>query len=107
MVMFVEKECKTKFVPGRIVVTNKINMYMEQYPEFHLFIIRSLKRHINCDWGDVCITDWNENNISLIHGYRLLSVYIKPACSEHRQWKIYIITEADRSATTVLFADEY
>jgi len=61
-----------------------------------------IKRHANGDWGDVCAEDRAENELSLKEGFRLLSAYHLPdGC------KIWIITEADRSATTILLPEEY
>ena len=61
-----------------------------------------IKRHANGDWGDVCAEDKKENELSLKEGFRLLSAYHLPdGC------KIWIITEADRSATTILLPEEY
>ena len=62
----------------------------------------ALNRHIQGDWGDVCETDWRLNNTALKMGERLLSVYY----TRDKQ-KFYIITEADRSATTVLLPEDY
>ncbi len=62
----------------------------------------ALRRHANCDWGDVDQQDWEENELSLREGCRLFSVY---QASDGA--KFWVITEADRSATTVLLPDEY
>jgi len=61
-----------------------------------------LVRHIAGDWGDVDEHDYRENELSLIQGFRLLSAYTLKTGT-----KIWIITEADRSATTVLLPEEY
>ncbi len=61
-----------------------------------------LSRHEAGDWGDLCIEDRKENEFSLAHGFRLLSSY------KLRTGKtLWIITEADRSSTTLLLPDEY
>ena len=60
-----------------------------------------LNRHINGDWGVVDEHDRRENELSLIHGFRLLSAYTLNSGT-----KIWIITEADRSVTTLLLPDE-
>ena len=62
----------------------------------------ALDRHLKGDWGDVCNEDKRINNASLKDGLRLLSAY-------HTQDDLtfWIITEADRSATTVLLPSEY
>ena len=61
-----------------------------------------LVRHQSGDWGDLCSEDIKENELSLRQGFRLLSAYVLPTGV-----KIWIITERDRSATTVLLPEEY
>lgn len=61
-----------------------------------------IQRHASCDWGEVCDADKRENDLSLKEGYRLVSAY-----SLTDKTKIWIITEADRSVTTVLLPSEY
>lgn len=60
-----------------------------------------LLRHSRGDWGDVDPEDWAANESALQAGSRLLSTYRLGGR------KIYIITEADRSTTTVLLPEEY
>lgn len=62
----------------------------------------ALSRHKKGDWGDVSMEDWLSNNYALSHGERLLSSY-----RTVEGVKFWIITEADRSATTVLLPEEY
>lgn len=62
----------------------------------------ALSRHSRGDWGTVGQEDWEENELSLREGFRILSAY---ECSDGT--KFWIITEADRSATTVLMPEEY
>ncbi len=65
--------------------------------------IRSaLDRHIRGDWGDLGDEDKRENDFAFGRSLRILSAY--HAVSGVKFW---IITEADRSATTVLLPDEY
>jgi hypothetical protein len=54
-----------------------------------------------CDWGDLSAEDKRENDFSLDKELRLLS------CYQRNDWKIWIITEADRSMTMILFPEEY
>jgi hypothetical protein len=61
-----------------------------------------LSRHACGNWGDLCEEDRRENEFSLAHGFRVLSSY-KLRNGE----VIWIITEADRSATTILLPSEY
>jgi hypothetical protein len=61
-----------------------------------------IKRHVTGDWGEVDDHDQQENEFSVEHGFRLLSSY--PVSNGA---KIWIITEADRSSTTLLLPSEY
>ena len=62
-----------------------------------------LRRHMSCDWGsELSDEDVQENEVSLKEGFRLLSAY-----RTGKGQKLWIITEADRSATTVLLPSEY
>jgi len=68
---------------------------------FSLFVWESLKRHSAGDWGDLSLEDKKENYFSIDKHLRLLSAY------QHGDVKIWVITEADRSVTTILFPAEY
>ena len=61
-----------------------------------------LSRHLTGDWGDLSAEDRAENELSLREGFRLLSAYALPDGT-----RLWIITEADRSATTLLLPEEY
>ncbi len=61
-----------------------------------------LARHQQGDWGEVSPQDATENDFSVTHGFRILSAYpLKDGTH------IWILTEADHSATTILLPDEY
>jgi len=62
----------------------------------------ALRRHAACDWGDCGAHDANENEFSLGKHLRLFSVY-----HDRHGTKFWIITEADRSATTILLPEDY
>lgn len=62
-----------------------------------------LARHIHGDWGDLGAEDLAANELALLTGKRLLSSYNLPDGTA----KVWIITEADRAATTILLPDEY
>jgi len=64
--------------------------------------IEFLRRHMSCDWGELSDDDIAENELSLKQGFRLLSNY-----QTGKGQQLWIITEADRSATTVLLPSEY
>lgn len=60
-----------------------------------------LARHASGDWGDLDVHDRRENELSLKKGWRIVSSY--PVGGG----RIWVITEADRSATTILLPEEY
>jgi len=78
---------------------------------FNAFIQNSIRRHHSKDWGDCCDEDRQVNDESLKMDMRLLSVYNIPSDlqnnNQNKEEKIWIITEADRSTTTILFPSEY
>ena len=93
----------SKFSLGQLLMTRGINDQVAEDEAFAKFVMNNLNRHANGDWGDdLCPEDKAENELSLNEGYRLLSAYETEGLP-----KIWIITEADRSATTILFPDEY
>jgi hypothetical protein len=64
-------------------------------------LLAYLKRHLVGDWGDMDDQDKAENDFSLANGYRIISAY------KTSQGRLWIVTEADRSATTFLLPTEY
>lgn len=89
----------SKFVLGHVVATPRALIALtEAQDSFRTY----LSRHASGDWGEVSREDAAENELSLLAGFRLLSAYqIKDGT------RIWIITEADRSATTILLPEEY
>lgn len=61
-----------------------------------------LERHLSGDWGDTCESDTRANEEALRSGNRIISWY-----QVSKELRIMIITEADRSATTILLPGEY
>jgi hypothetical protein len=92
-------EDRLLFNPGRIVSTPGALAVLEANP-YRLFNL--LKRHLAGDWGEVPPEDAQSNQDALATGARLLSSYPQPCGA-----RIWIITEADRSVTTVLLPEEY
>ena len=60
-----------------------------------------LTRHVHRDWGDLCSEDTDANNQALTSGRRIFSKY------DIKGQSFYVITEADRSSTTILLPEEY
>lgn len=87
---------QTKFPLGQIVIARNAMSTLSE-----TVVNDGLRRHANGDWGQICPEDAQLNNDALIHGDRLLSVYGE---GDDRFW---IITEWDRSVTTVLMPEDY
>jgi hypothetical protein len=82
---------------GRVVATSgalKLLMEVRAHPFDYL------ARHATGDWGDLCGFDRRQNEIALSDGYRVFSSYDMPA------GRVWVITEADRSITTILLPEE-
>jgi hypothetical protein len=92
-----DKPSLQKFELGRLVATPRALETLN--PED---VRTAVGRHAAGDWGDLCEEDLQANQFALDEGLRLLSAYQDRAVT-----KFWIITEADRSATTVLLPDDY
>jgi hypothetical protein len=88
---------KAKFKVGSLHMTRGAADKLHQEDVFEAFV-----RHMDGDWGDVDEHDWNANQDAIEFGARLLSSYV-----DRNDTRFWIITEADRSATTILLPDEY
>jgi hypothetical protein len=64
--------------------------------------VELLARHQSGDWGEMPPEDARENELSVKQGFRIMSAYTLSSGE-----KVWVITEADRSATTILLPDEY
>ncbi len=95
--MIPEARTVPKFSPGQIAIT--ANAQEQLSPSD---VQTALRRHLAGDWGDCDSEDAAANEDALLHGERLLSVY--HTADNVRFW---VITEADRSATTVLLPEDY
>ena len=90
---------KPRFSLGQIVATpGAIEALTRANQQPHDF----LNRHAAGDWGELGGKDKAENKYSLEHGFRILSSYRTTADA-----KLWVITEADRSVTTLLLPNEY
>ena len=88
-----------RFLPGQVVATPGA---MAALGENAADCSEYLGRHLHGDWGDLCSEDKEANQEALEEGLRLLSAYRLGDGT-----KIWIVTEADRSVTTVLLPEEY
>ena len=86
-----------KFRLGHIVATPNA---LKLIPEDEIFA--AIKRHQAGDWGDLCTEDRQTNDQAVVLGLRILSSYLSKAGE-----RFWIITEGDRSATTILLPLDY
>lgn len=86
-----------RFNPGRVMITRNAK---DTLP--HVEVDAAIQRHLHGDWGDVDKSDGRANEDALRDGDRLFSVY-----HTADGVKFWIITESDRSATTVLLPSDY
>jgi len=86
-----------KFELGQIVVTPGVLGKVNEVDQ-----MKALNRHAQCDWGTISCDDVLSNENALKTGERLFSAY-----TSESGIKFWIITEADRSATTLLLPEEY
>ena len=91
------KSATARFQMGHLGASPAV---LEVVPKEELFQL--LERHLCGDWGDVSDNDARANEQALRHGLRIMSWYRTSGGA-----RIQIITEADRSATTILLAKEY
>ena len=93
-----------KFELGQTVMTQGIQSLCDNNDLFHSKMMVCLQRHQSGDWGDMPTEDKKDNDQSLIPMYqgRLFSAY-----DDVEGTKIWIITEWDRSVTTILLPKEY
>ena len=88
-----------KFLLGRIVATpGALEALSQTNQDAALF----LSRHQHGDWGNLCEEDKQENEFSVLNNFRILSAY-----TLNTRVRIWIITEADRSTTTILLPEDY
>lgn len=92
----------SKFELGQLIMTTSV---AEWAAEHSIDLLPYVTRHQSGDWGDVCREDANENELSLKQGFRLLSAYKVPINNDVET--IWVITESDRSYTTILFPTDY
>jgi hypothetical protein len=92
-----ERSEEARFSLGRVVMTRTAQAALQRHE-----IATAIARHARGDWGELCAEDAAANEHALEGDGRLLSVYRAADGT-----KFWVITEADRSATTVLLPEDY
>ncbi len=85
-----------RFSLGRLVITRNAAEHLSEQ-----CVLRAIVRHATGDWGELDAHDWAANEWALVHTGRLFSAY------RDGDTRFWVITEADRSATTVLLPEDY
>ena len=93
------QKSKPLFQLGRTVATHGALDALQRNNQSPL---EFFERHQHGDWSELCSEDREANELALKNGDRIFSVY-----HLNDKTKIWIITEADRSATTILLPEEY
>jgi hypothetical protein len=92
-----------QFELGQLVMTRGVAALVEEDAAFAAHVLRCMQRYTRCDWGEMLRGD-KEMNDSAIgpDADRVFAAY-----EHHDLPKVWVITERDRSCTTILFPDEY
>ena len=91
-----------RFNMGKISMTRALNNTMADNTLFAKESTAALQKYTSCDWGDISAGDKQLNDEAIASGQdRIFAAY------QTSEGKIYIITEWDRSYTTLMFANEY
>jgi len=99
MVAINTSSSRQRFPLGRIVATPAaLGALAKSGDSAHGLVMR----HVTGDFGTVCKADWQANEDAILHGERVFSAYLLKDGE-----KIWIITEADRSSSTILLPDDY
>jgi hypothetical protein len=88
-----------RFQPGYLTATPGALEVLEDAKQSPMEFVQ---RHLAGDFGEVCAEDAAENELSIKKGFRILSAY-----RTNKGVRLWIITEADRSSTTILLPEEY
>lgn len=94
------KERKPLFPLGQVVATPDALAALDEADESAMPL---LSRHQSGDWGDLCEEDRQLNEEAVKACSRILSSYVLKATGQ----KVWIISEADRSSTTILLPENY
>jgi len=116
---FLKPGSSPRFALGRVVATPGA-LALLHVTNSNPFAL--LARHVTGDWGEIDPEDVQTNEDAVVNGFRLLSVYRLPLQSAPQEGgnlarspsrfqsgddRIWLITEADRSVTTLLLPEEY
>lgn len=90
------------FATGPVYLTQGTHLL---YLDDRLDVVTLLERHVTGDWREMSLEDQQTNREAITEGLRVFSAFALEGCVESD--KVWVITEADRSATTILLPSEY
>jgi len=90
---------------GTLQCSAGVTALQEERTGFAAYVLRSLQRYTRCDWGELDDEGIAMNNKAI--GPTTKRVFAAYQHAGHPDWKIWIVTEADRSVTTILLPEEY
>ncbi len=90
-----------RFQLGKLVITSGIQNIINEKPSFRYELVNYLNRYLNEDWGEICDGDKQMNDAAIKTNERILASY------DTTKGNIYVITERDRSYTTILLRNEH
>ena len=92
---------------GKVSVSEAILQEMEETEDFQSFCMGCVRRHRIGDWGDIPKDQWIRNNLAARKGGEIVSEYLIPGffCIGYAD-RILVITDEERSETTVIFPDD-
>jgi hypothetical protein len=102
-----------RFTVGQLAATPGALALLEQH---NIGVAALVNRHIHGSWGDICADDAHTNELAIEHGNRVMSVYrlvdaqrlaLTPVAKRNDLPTVWVITESDRSVTTLLLPSEY
>ncbi len=104
-------ETDKKFRTGPLVMTRGVATWLQDNPKRTYWVTHCLGRHMAGDWGDLPEEDRRANEaVQIVDGapeMRLMSSYNLPPDMESAERRLWIITDAEGYATTILFPSEY
>ena len=96
------------FELGRVVATKRAFDLIEADERFKRYVSGCVTRYMMHDWGDLCDEDWDTNDkFARKKGGRILAAYDLPNYVENGEDQLWIITEEDRTVTTLFFPGDY
>lgn len=96
------------FEIGKLVATDAVYELMESNNDFKSFVSMCVNRYILNDWGDTLPEHRKENDEAVRKGGRVIAFYhIPEEIEETFEDQLWLVTEEDRSKTTIMFVSDY